>query len=154
MYNGSQSGEEADVGRQRLHRALESLFTFTLFVLPELSKALDGNEYNWWKVFIFLPQELQVWILGSTYPRLAIFFWKSSTFTRTALGKLHQTTLSCFEGWNKFSVLRWWSPWERNSLPLSVLFFGVNSAIADITRVLVIRALCFYISRENLGQAS
>ena len=32
LPSGIQSGEETDVGRQRLNRALESLFTFTLLV--------------------------------------------------------------------------------------------------------------------------
>ena len=38
--------------------------------------------------------------------------------------------------------------------PLLVFFLGVSSAIADITRVYAIRASCFYISSENLGEAS
>ena len=59
MYSGIQSGEEADVGRQRLNRALESLFTNSLFSFSELSKALDRNEYNWWKVLIFLPNHIR-----------------------------------------------------------------------------------------------
>ena len=39
----------------------------------------------------------------------------------------------------------------------SAFFYGVSSlssAIANITRVLAIRASCFYICRENLGQAT
>ena len=55
-----QSGEETDVGKQRLNRALESLSSLSLFSFSELNKALDTNEYNWWRVFIFLPQELQI----------------------------------------------------------------------------------------------
>ena len=35
-----------------------------------------------------------------------------------------------------------------------VFFLGVSSVIADIIRVFAIRASCFYISRENLGEAS
>ena len=82
--------------------------------------------------------------------------------------KWHWNEPDCIEGWNKFSV-RIWSPWEpnlthrrqlsltegeSNFLPLPVFFFGVSSAIAKVTRVLAIRASCFNISRENLGQAS
>ena len=48
-----QSGEETDVGRQRLNHSSLSLSRFS-----ELNKALDTKEYNWWRVFIFLPQEL------------------------------------------------------------------------------------------------
>ena len=36
----------------------------------------------------------------------------------------------------------------------AVFFLGVSSVIADITRVFAIRASCFYISRENLEEAS
>ena len=54
-----QSGEETDVGRQRLNRALESLVTFTLLVCKLLNKTFDTNDYNWWRVLIFLPQEPQ-----------------------------------------------------------------------------------------------
>ena len=44
LPSGIQSGEETDVGRQRLNRALESLFTFTSFIsFSELNKALDTN---------------------------------------------------------------------------------------------------------------
>ena len=49
-----QPGEETDVGKQRLNQSSLSLFRFS-----ELNKALGTNEYNWWRVFIFLPQELQ-----------------------------------------------------------------------------------------------
>ena len=36
-----------------------NLSSLSLFSFSELNKALDTNEYNWWRVFIFLPQELQ-----------------------------------------------------------------------------------------------
>ena len=49
-----QSGEETDVGRQRLNHSSLSLSWFS-----KLNKALDKKEYNRWRVFIFLPQELQ-----------------------------------------------------------------------------------------------
>ena len=49
LPSGIQWGEETDVGRQRLKWALESLFTFS-----ELNKALDTNEYNSWRLLIFL----------------------------------------------------------------------------------------------------
>ena len=60
LPSGIQSGEETDVGKQRLNRALESLSSLSLFSFSELNKALDTNKYNWWRVFIFLPQELQI----------------------------------------------------------------------------------------------
>ena len=46
---------------------------------------------------------------------------------------------------------------ERDFLPLPAFFYGVSSLsseIANITRVLAIRASYFYICRENLGQAT
>ena len=60
LPSGVQLGEETDVGKQRLNRVLESLSSLSLFSFSELNKALDTNEYNWWRVFIFLPQELQI----------------------------------------------------------------------------------------------
>ena len=60
LPSGIQSGEETDVGKQRLNRALESLSSLSLVSFSELNKALDTNEYNWWRVFIFLPQGLQI----------------------------------------------------------------------------------------------
>ena len=43
---------------------------------------------------------------------------------------------------------------ESDFFPMPIFFLGVSSVIADITRVFAIRASCFYISRENLGEAS
>ena len=37
---------------------LLNLSLLSLFSFSELNKALDTNEFNWWRVFIFLPQEL------------------------------------------------------------------------------------------------
>ena len=90
-----QSGEGTDVGRQRLNHSSLSLSRFS-----ELNKALDTNEYNRWRVFIFPPQELQ---------------------TRSDLSSAHNILFAritsnepvCFDGWNKFSVPIW-SPWEPN----------------------------------------
>ena len=36
-----------------------SLSSLSLFSFSELNKAIDANEYNWWRVLVFLPQELQ-----------------------------------------------------------------------------------------------
>ena len=36
-----------------------NLSSLSLFSFSELNKALDTNEYNWWRLFICLPQELQ-----------------------------------------------------------------------------------------------
>ena len=86
LPSGIQLGEETNVGRQRLNRALESLFTFTLLVFRTKQDA-------WHK-------QIQL----KTYPRLAIF----------SLWELNQMSpLVCFEGWNKFLVPIW-SPWELN----------------------------------------
>ena len=40
----------------RLNLSSLSLFSFSV-----LNKVLNTNEYNWWRVFVFLPQELQTW---------------------------------------------------------------------------------------------
>ena len=88
-----QSGEETDVGRQRFNHSSLSLCRFS-----ELNKALNTNEYNWWRVFIFLPQELQ------TRPDL-------SSTCNILFARINEPV--CIEGWNKFSVPIW-SPWEPN----------------------------------------
>ena len=90
-----QSGEETDVGRQRLNHSSLSLSRFS-----ELNKALDTKEYNWWRVFSFLPQELQ------TRSNL-------SSACNILFARITSKEPVCFEGWNKFSVPIW-SPWETN----------------------------------------
>ena len=85
---GIQSGEETDVGKQRLNLGL-NLSSLSLFSFSELNKALDTNEYNWWRIFISFHKNYK---LGPTCPRLAIF---------------------CLEGWNTFLVPIW-PPWEPN----------------------------------------
>ena len=90
-----QSGEETDVGRQRFNHSSLSLSQFS-----ELNKALDTNEYNWWRVFIFLPQELQT--------RSDLSSARNILFAR-----ITSNEPVCIEGWNKFSVPIW-SPWEPN----------------------------------------
>ena len=140
-----------------------NLSSLSPFLFPELNKALDTCEYNWWRVLIFLPQELK---LGTTYPWLAICCWQSNTFTCTALRKLHQMspsalraeTSSGFQSDPRRPNLthRWQlslTEGESDFLPVGHLFL-VSSAIADLTWVLAIRASCFYISCEHLGEAS
>ena len=90
-----QSGEETDVGRQRLSHSSLSLSRFS-----ELNKALNTKEYNWWRVFIFLPQELQT--------RSDLSSARNILFAR-----ITSNEPVCIEGWNKFSVPIW-SPWEPN----------------------------------------
>ena len=90
-----QPGEETDVGKQPLNHSSLSLSRFS-----KLNKALDTNEYNWWRVFIFLPQELQT--------RSDLSSARNILFTR-----ITSNEPVCFEGWNKFSVPIW-SPWEPN----------------------------------------
>ena len=80
-----QSGENTDVGRQRLNHSSLSLSQFS-----ELNKALDTNEYNWWRIFIFLPQELQT--------RSDLSSARNILFVR-----ITSNEPVCFEGWNKFS---------------------------------------------------
>ena len=81
-----QSDEETDVGRhvQRFNHSSLSLSRFS-----ELNKALDTNEYNWWRVFIVLPQELQT--------RSDLSSARNILFARI-------TTIEpvCIERWNKF----------------------------------------------------
>ena len=72
----------------------------SLSQFSELNKALDTNEYNWWRVFIFLPQELQT--------RSDLSSARNVLFSR-----ITSNEPVCFEGWNKFSVPIW-SPWEPN----------------------------------------
>ena len=95
LLNRIQSGEETDAGRQRLNHSSLSLSRFS-----ELYKALDTNEYNWWRVFIFLPQELQA--------RSDLSSARNILFARIASNEPVY-----FEGWNKFSVPIW-SSWEPN----------------------------------------
>ena len=90
-----QSGEETDVGRQRFNHSSLSFSRFS-----ELNKALDTNEYNWWRVFIFLPQELQT--------RADLSSARNILFARITTNEP-----VCIERWNKFSVPIW-SPWEPN----------------------------------------
>ena len=90
-----QPGEETDVGKQRLNHSSLSLSRFS-----KLNKALDTNEYNWWRVFIFLPQELET--------RFDLSLARNILFTR-----IISKEPVCFEGWNKFSVSIW-SPWKPN----------------------------------------
>ena len=88
-----QSGEETDVGRQRLNHSSLSPSRFS-----KLNRALDTNDYNWWRVFIFLPQELQT--LSDLSSARNILF-----------ARITSNEPGCFEGWNKFSVPIW-SHWE------------------------------------------
>ena len=48
------SGEQTDVGRQRLNHSSLSPSRFS-----KLNRALDTNDYNWWRAFIFHPQKPQ-----------------------------------------------------------------------------------------------
>ena len=80
-----QPGEETDVGKQRLNQSSLSLSRFS-----ELNKALGTNEYNWWRVFIFLPQELQT--------RSDLSSARNFLFTRITSNE----------------PVRIWSPWKPN----------------------------------------
>ena len=145
-------GEETDVGRQRLNlSSLESLFS-----LSELIKALETKENNWWRFLIFLPQELH-----SRSDLSSQYFTGKPTLSHS-FARITPNELFCFEGWNKFSVPIWraWDPnltlneqphrrqlslteGESDFLPLPVFFFGVSSAIADITRVFGEKSIVF-----------
>ena len=89
------ASEETDVGRGRFNHSSLSLSRFS-----ELNKALDTNEYNWWRVFIFLPQELRTWS-------------DLSSARNILFARITTNEPVCIEGWNKFSVPIW-SPWEPN----------------------------------------
>ena len=104
--------------------------------------------------------------LSPTYPWLAIFYWQSITFTRTASRESHQMSPSALRAETssrfeydtlrtKFDTqLTLISHRRRKQLSSSAgLLFGVSSAITDRTQVLAIRALCFYISAKIQGQA-
>ena len=100
--------------------------------------------------------------------RLILGSQKGNNFTRTALRKVHHTSPFALRAETssrsnmipmrtklthrrQLSLTR---EGESDFLPLSVIFSRVSSAIDGKTRVLEIRASCFYISHENLGQAS
>ena len=72
LPSGIQSGEETDVGRQRLNLSWLSLFSFS-----ELNKALDANEKTTNEGFWFSFHKN--YKLGPNYPRLAISYWSRLT---------------------------------------------------------------------------
>ena len=95
--------------------------------------------------------------LGPTYPRLAVFYWQSNTFTRTAWRESHQKSLSA---WRAETCYRFQYDlpenqiWHTDDSDLSQKekaifflcrssFFGVSSAIADITRVFGDKSIVF-----------
>ena len=147
-----------------MNPALKSLFTFTLLVF-RTKQGVGTNKYIWKRVLIFLPQELRTWFDLSSAPNILLAIQHFHTVT--ALRESHQTSPSALRA-ETSSRVQYDPPrepklthkrqlsltaGESDFLPLPVFFFGVSSAIADITRVLAIRALCIYISREKLGQA-
>ena len=152
LLSGLRSGEETDLGRQRLNlSSLESLFS-----LSELIKALKTKENNWWRFLIFLPQELH------TRSDLSSQYFTGKPTLSHSFARITPNEPFCFEGWNKFSVPIWraWDPnltlneqphrrqlslteGESDLLPLPVFFFGVSSAIADITRVFGEKSIVF-----------
>ena len=57
------------------NRAKKPTLALSSFSFSEINKALDTKEHNWWRVLIFLSQQLKI---------LAIFYWQwSNTFTST-----------------------------------------------------------------------
>ena len=143
-----------------------NLSSLSLLLFSELKKALDTNKYNWWRVLIFLPLELQTrsdWSLTGNN-LLAIQHFHTYSFARITSKRARLL-------WGlklQFSVPIW-SPWELNLthrrqlsltegesdfLPLPVFFLRVSSAIAYIAWVFAIRASCFHIFRKNLGETS
>ena len=149
-----------------LEAALESLFARTTVLVVGI------NQGAWDKG----KQLMKVSDLPSTGTTqsirfiLAIFYWQANTFTQ--LCQNNTKGPFCFEGWNKFSVSIWraWDPnltlneqphrrqlslteEESDFLPLPVFFFGVSSAIADITGVFGEKSIVFHFPRKHLGQA-
>ena len=141
----SPTGLEGSAWTGRLNLSSLSLLSFS-----EINKALDTNQYNWWRVMIFFPLERQTrsdWSLARNI-LLAIQHFHTYNFAR-----ITSKEPVCFEGWNcKFSVPTW-SPSEPNLthrrqlsliegesvfLPLPVFFLRVSSVIADITWVFAI----------------
>ena len=148
-----------------------NLSSLSLLSFSELNKALDTNEYNWWRVLIFLPMERQTrsdWPLARNILLAIQHFSDFYTYRPYSFARI--TSKDRLLWGSKLQVL------SSNLIPLrtkvdtqttvishrrrkrfsssAVFFLRVSSAIADITWVFAIRASCFHISRENLGEAS
>ena len=71
-----------------------NLSSLLLFSFSELNKALDTNEYNWWRVFIFLPQELQT---RSDLSSVRNILFASPYIKRAPLSALRAETRSWYQ---------------------------------------------------------
>ena len=107
-----QSGEETDVGRQRLNREFESLFTFTLLVFRTKQGA--------WHKRIQLMKGLH---FPSTRTINSVRLIHGSQYSLCQT--LNQTSpLVCFEGWNPWepNLSRWRRRCELGLLPINFVF--------------------------------
>ena len=156
--SGIQSGEETDVGRQRLNRALESLLTFTRLVF----RAKQGA----WHKQIQLTKGDVPSIRTTNSVRLILgskYSIDNPTLSHEQLCENHIKRAHLLWGLKQVLAGFQYDPPEnqfdtqttvishkgRKRFSSSAgLLFGVSSAIADITLVLAIRASCFYISAK------
>ena len=79
-----QSGEETDIGRQRLNHSSLSPSRFS-----ELNKVLDTKEYNWWGVFI-TTNSVRL-ILGSQYSLCENYLKTSPSALRAQTSSRYQS---------------------------------------------------------------
>ena len=102
----------------------------SLSQFSELNKALDTNEYNWWRVFIFLPQELQT--------RSDLSSARNVLFSR-----ITSNEPVCFEGWNKFSVPIWSRHFWANGISLRLGKVQMKFYERSLQALLSPAPLCF-----------
>ena len=106
------------IGEGSTWTGLFNLSSLSLLSFSELNKTLDTNDYNWWRVLIFFPLELQTrsdWSLARNI-LLAIQHFHTYNFAR-----ITSKEPVCFEDWNcKFS-LPIWSRWEPNLTQTTVI---------------------------------
>ena len=143
-----------------------NLSSLSLLLFSELNKALDTNKYNWWRVLIFLPLELQTrsdWSLAGNN-LLAIQHFHTYSFARIISKRARLL-------WGlKLQVL------GSNLIPLRTKLdtqttvishrrrkrFSSSAALLSQSEFsdrrhsmgFAIRASCFHISSKNLGETS
>ena len=90
------------------NRAKKPTLALSSFSFSEINKALDTKEHNWWRVLIFLSQQLKI---RSDLSSSLGYSTGNPTLSHVQLSNARITSNACFEGWNKFSI-HIWSPWE------------------------------------------
>ena len=163
LPSGIQSGEETDVGRQRLNQAFESLFTFTLLIFRTKESAwhkwiqlMKGSDFQSTRttnsVRLILSSQYSIGNPTLSHVQLCENYIKG---THLLWGLKPVLGSNLIPPRTKFDTQVTVSSHRRRKwfVPLLVFFFRVSSAIADVTWVFAIRA-CFYISRKNCREAS